>query len=96
LLNDEEFDRKNCFEMVRDNLDRLDDEDKNGQKVNHILLHECFQEVVESVWYGSCSKISWLEYIFFIVITILPSPILLLIYFFTRVSVNLKIRQDFY
>jgi hypothetical protein len=68
--------------MVRDNLDRLDDEDKNGQKVNHILLHECFQEVVESVWYGSCLKMFLLEYFVLIAIKILLSPILILIFFF--------------
>jgi len=76
--------------MVRDNFDRLDDEDKNGQKVNSILLHECFQEVVETVWYGSCSEISLLQYIFLLVMIILPSPILILFFFLTRVSVNLK------
>jgi hypothetical protein len=67
--------------MVQDNFDRIDDEEKYEQKVNHILLNKCFQDVVESVWYGICSEISLLQYIVLIVMIILPSPILILIFF---------------
>ncbi len=76
--------------MVQDNFDRIDDEDKYEQKVNHILLNKCFQDVVESMWYGICSEISLLQYTVLIVMIIIPSPILILIFFLTRVSVNLK------
>jgi hypothetical protein len=67
--------------MVQDNFDRIDDEEKYEQKFNHILLNKCFQDVVESVWYVIFSEISLLQYIVLIVMIILPSPILILIFF---------------
>ena len=83
LVEAEEFDNLNCFEFVKTNFEIDKNEEENSKK---FIAHECFQTVVSNIWYGESSYLKTWEYLAYLFICILFSPILLLFHIQFSVS----------
>jgi hypothetical protein len=74
LLPDSKFDDKNAFELVQNDFGI--DFDKADKDEKCFILHDCFQNVVERVWFGDSYKMSRVVYFMMFLLYICFAPIL--------------------
>ena len=76
LLEDKSFDNQNVFEYCKKvKINIHEDED-----VSHIIEHDCFQNVVNQVWYGDYKDDSKTMYFFKFIVYFLSSPFLWILF----------------
>ena len=82
LLEDKSFGNKNVFEFCKEvKINIHEDEEKH-----RIILHECFQNVVEQVWFGDYKDDSRTMYFFKFIVYFLFAPFLWIIYILCNVK----------
>ena len=83
LVKSEEFDNKNCFEVVQNDFEITGSEKKNSKK---FIAHECFHSVVTYKWHDEIYNLSYSEYLIYLFFCSIFSPLLLILYMPFHVS----------